>query len=1140
MSLTTLAQSSGGVATNSNQSVLIEVAGQVECLTATTTNWHAAVTGSALYPGDRLRTREHSRAAVQLSDHSVIRLNERTTLELLPPRHAEKKRFGLPDGAVYFFDREKPMDVEFDTPLAAGAIRGTEFLLSMASERSALRLALIDGAVSLNTSSGEIPLASGQNLDLISGQAPSKTALVNVNSAIQWALYYPAVLDPDDLSLSSKETNDLAEVLASYRAGDLLTALAQWPDNSSMSPAAQTLHAALLLSVGDVPAVEQMLQQLPADAAGTSALHELIATIKGEKISMNAPPHTASDFLARCYSLQAAADLPNAHAAARRAMELAPQFGFAHARLAELEFAFGNRHAALTELDQTLVLSPRLAPALAMRGFVLLDQGDITPALAAFDRARELDAAFGPAWLGRGLCLLHERNFTDARAAFQAAAALEPQRAVFRAYLGKANSELGQAQAAEKELSLAKKLDPYDPTGWLYSALHLWQENRINESIRDLEQAEAVNDYRAPFRSRLLLDQDRSVASADLAAIYDDAGLGDVSRHTAVRAVAEDYANFSGHLFLANSLQVMENVDRFDLRFETARESELLVANLLAPPGAGNLSQQLSQQQHLQFFDPQPFGLSSLSEYDSGGNWTEAGTVFGTVDGFSYAFDAQYNSLNGQRTNNALHSRQFALTLKQRVTTDDQFYFQIGTLNTHAGDVANYYDPTQAKPELNVHEQQEPTLLAGWHHTWSPGSHTLFLFGRLTDELKLHDPNGDALFLHFAGGAPHDFVTPPFTNDLKSDFTLYSAEFQQIWETPHQSLVVGARGQTGKVDTHAILASQLTGVVADQNQHGSLQRGDVYGYYTWRILDSLQLIGGASYDHIRFPENTDIPPISNQERSRDLVSPKAGLLFAPWKGGLFRADYTKSLGGLFFDNSVRLEPTQVGGFNQAFRSLIPESVEGIVPGAEFETAGVGFDQSLKSGTFFGVEGEWLTSDGARATGVLTNAFAFGIPDSPSGTRQALNFRERDVSAYAGQLLGNNFAVSARYRLSEALLESQFPEIPNGINGLSALEQNDRATLQQLSLAANMNLPCGFFGQWQSDWYHQNNSGSPSLADSDFWQHNFFAGYRFPRRYAEIRLGVLNIFDRDFRLNPLNLYPDLPRGRTFTASLRINF
>jgi len=50
----------------------------------------------------------------------------------------------------------------------------------------------------------------------------------------------------------------------------------------------------------------------------------------------------------------------------------------------------------------------------------------------------------------------------------------------------------------------------------------------------------------------------------------------------------------------------------------------------------------------------------------------------------------------------------------------------------------------------------------------------------------------------------------------------------------------------------------------------------------------------------------------------------------------------------------------------------------------------------------------------------------------------------------------------------------------------------------------------------------------------------FAGYRFRRRYAELRLGLLNMFDADYRLNPLNLYPELPRGRTLAVSLRLNF
>jgi hypothetical protein len=355
--------------------------------------------------------------------------------------------------------------------------------------------------------------------------------------------------------------------------------------------------------------------------------------------------------------------------------------------------------------------------------------------------------------------------------------------------------------------------------------------------------------------------------------------------------------------------------------------------------------------------------------------------------------------------------------------------------------------------------------------------------------------------------------------------------------------VVGGRWQSGELDTHSALTQDPIGFSNQQAIDPQLERGNVYGYYSWQALEPLRLIGGVSYDHLEYPENADLPPLTKGDTTRDLVSPKAGLLYTPWENGWLRASYTKSLGGLYFDNSVRLEPTQNGGFNQAFRSLIPESVAGLVPGTKFETAGAGFDQSLPGGTWFGVQAEWLTSDGSRTVGVLTNSVpvAFWPPDSPSSTQQNLDFRERTLSAYAAQLLGDWFSLNARYRLSEAKLTGRFPEIPGGTSGLGGLEQDERATLQQLSLAANFNHSSGVFAQWESTWYLQSNSGySPSLPGDEFWQHNVLVGYRFPRRRAEIRLGLLNVLNTDYRLNPLNLYSELPRSRMFTASVRLNF
>jgi len=38
----------------------------------------------------------------------------------------------------------------------------------------------------------------------------------------------------------------------------------------------------------------------------------------------------------------------------------------------------------------------------------------------------------------------------------------------------------------------------------------------------------------------------------------------------------------------------------------------------------------------------------------------------------------------------------------------------------------------------------------------------------------------------------------------------------------------------------------------------------------------------------------------------------------------------------------------------------------------------------------------------------------------------------------------------------------------------------------------------------------------------------------------LTLGILNLAGRDYRLNPLDLYNELPRSRTFSARLGFNF
>jgi hypothetical protein len=407
--------------------------------------------------------------------------------------------------------------------------------------------------------------------------------------------------------------------------------------------------------------------------------------------------------------------------------------------------------------------------------------------------------------------------------------------------------------------------------------------------------------------------------------------------------------------------------------------------------------------------------------------------------------------------------------------------------------------------------------------------------------LSLTNPEPSVLFIEQdPSGIAGVTADPFFSLHQVENFTMYSAEAQQIWESDQQALILGGRFQRGDVDSSSTL-TRLFGATTEQSLSSTFERGSGYAYYLWRPVNALQLIGGFSQDELKYPRNVDLPPQSPGEESRTQSSPKVGLTAEPWQGGWVHAAWTRSLGGLFFDNSIRLEPAEVAGSVSAYRSLIPESVEGIVPGTRFETWTIGLDQRLESRTYFGVRGEWLTSDGSRLVGAFSNSIPFILtPDSPTDTRQTLDFRERNVSAYLAQLIGQDFSVGARYRLSEARLETALPALA-GVSGVSSLDQNQRAVLQHGELFLIYNNPHGFFAEWDSDWFHQDNHADlAGLPGDDFWQHNCFVGFVFPHRRAELRAGLLNLTDRDYRLDPLNLQSELARRRTFTASFRVNF
>lgn len=1141
-----------------------------------TDHWASAFPHQILRVRDRGRTGADSRTSVRLSDLSVLRIGWHSEFEIQPlPKPDLDAEFSLRRGMLRLLNRDRPGRHRFVTPTATAATRGTEFVLEVEEGTGRTTLSVFEGSAELSNPFGTVLLASGEQGHAEPGQAPTRTAVIDAAAIVQWCLYYPGILDLAELDFATDELLDLNDSITHYRRGDLLRALSAYPrDRSPHSDSERIYLAALLLSVGKVTDSASLLDALVTADDPKSKTRQLADALRlvVAAVSLREPPtgiqHPSSDIprpatrlatelLAQSYHQQAKFHLGDALSTARSCVEQSPEFAFAWTRLAELEFGHGNTRRALAALDKGLSLAPRNAQALALRGFLLAAQNRTADALDFFEQAITIDGGLGNAWLGRGLCRIRLGQANAGRFDLQVAAALEPQRSLLRSYLGKSFSNAGDMGRAAKELRIAQQLDPNDPTPWLYSALLMRDQNRINDAVQHLEHSQELNENRQLYRSRLLLDQDRAVRGANLAAMYRDAGMNDVSVREAVRAVNADYANYSAHLFLANSYNQLRDLNQINLRYETAWFSEYLLANLLAPVGAGTLSQTVSQQEYSKLFERDRLGLISRTEYLSHGEWLQTAVQYGTFDNSSYAAELFYHSDNGHRPNNDLEQLTAVLNLKEQLTPQDSIYLRFNYYRSNSGDVNHYYDPRDANPGFRARERYEPSALAGYHHEWRPGSHTLILVGRLKNDYRFRNPAHGTLFFNrgFIGNPVQEVAPLFYDQDYRSEFELYTADLQQIWQYRNHTFIMGARYQSGEFHTRSV---QSDGFITDgfttnaipfalnQNLRTHLARASVYAYDQWQVSPGLLLIGGLSYDRIQFPVNHRYAPLAHPEQTRHRVSPKVGVIVTPARNTTLRAAWFQSLGGVSLDQSVRLEPSQVAGFNQAYRSLIPESVAGANAAPTFETWGLSLEQKLGRGTFAGLSGEILHSKVNRTVGVVERAVSFIGPPAPfsaAGTRQRLDFRERFLELSLNQLLIDEWSLAAGYRISHVELDDRFPDIPLDatLNGGFQRGQLLKATLQQAHLTALYNHPSGFFARAGAIWTAQSNSGyTPVLPGDDFWHFNLETGYRFARRRAEIRIGLLNLTDQRYRLNPLNLTRELPRDRTVAVSMQFSF
>jgi outer membrane receptor protein involved in Fe transport len=385
----------------------------------------------------------------------------------------------------------------------------------------------------------------------------------------------------------------------------------------------------------------------------------------------------------------------------------------------------------------------------------------------------------------------------------------------------------------------------------------------------------------------------------------------------------------------------------------------------------------------------------------------------------------------------------------------------------------------------------------------------------------------------------------PFDTRYRSRFETYTAELNQIFQTEKHTLVLGGRYQNGVFTTTDMLALNAGVPSAATNNFPSVsddtrvdfERASVYGYYTWEIIPDLLLTGGAAYDHLAFPLNFRSPPVSGADTSRDQFNPKAALVWTVVPGLTLRGIYSRSLGGVSFDESFRLEPTQLAGFEQAFRTIINESLAGSVSAPDHRVIGAALDFKAPTHTYLGIQGELLRSRVDTELGAFDYNAATGRAVE-AGTPERLDYHEGSVAATLNQLVGDYWSFGLQYRVTRSELHTLLPQIPPSV--LAYADRAEIATLHQLTAQVLFSLPCGFFSKGQAAFYGQDSGGYLAPPGDSTTQLDFFVGWRFRRLRGEVVLGVLNLLDENYRLNPLNTYSELPRERVYTARLKLNF
>jgi tetratricopeptide (TPR) repeat protein len=1066
-------------------------------------DWHPASPDLPLCENDTIRVGRYSRAAVSLINDGILRLEQNTTLRLtdVAEKAEDASVLDLIVGIIQSFSQQ-PHKFAVNTPYLNGSIEGTEFV--MRSDSGESTLIVLEGKVLARNEKGELAVGPGESASAESGKAPTLTVLVKPRDAVHWALYYPPVLAAYGEAPAPQLPGFVHQAMEQLRRGDTSAAFAvldKAPPNEKTEPY-YLFRAALLLSVGRVNeangAIERAFVMNP-DSSNARALQAIIAVTKNEKRkalelarkALAAAPDSATALIALSYAQQARFDLEGARATLEKALAANPNSALAWARLAAVRSAFGEIEEALEAAHKAAALAPELSLTQTILGFAYLTEVDTERAREAFDKAIALDQADPLPRLGLGLTKIREGDLYDGARDMEMAVALDPNRSIFRSYLGKTYYEEKRGAALiGREYETAEELDPHDPTPYFYSAIEKQTTNRPVEALEDMQKAIELNDNRAIYRSRLLLDSDLAARSASIGRIYTDLGFQQLGLVEGWKSVNTDPSSFSAHRFLADTYSALP-------RHQVARVSELLQSQLLQPLNMTPIQPRLAESNlfllsalgptALSFNEFNPIfnrdGFTVQASGVAGENSTYGGegVIAGIYKKVSFSAGYSHFQTDGVRENNDQTDKIADALVQVELSPTTSIQAEFRHREVDRGDTQTRFLPEDISRTARF-ERDSKLVRLGGRYTISPSSVLLVSAVYSKFDLSLRDDQ----FPSFS------FGLIDFTQLVPSESV--GGEVQHIFRSRYFDLTGGA----GYFDVDSEIALNLKGSIpppegpgpfeVDSFTDAALGHFNAYLYGQIKPLSNLTATLGASYDTIS-GDSAFVPDGGNT----DQFNPKFGVIWNPIPATTVRAAAFRVFKRTLVSEQT-LEPTQVAGFNQFFDDYNATDVW---------RYGIGIDQKFTRQLFGGAE-------------FSTRELEVPIIEFVGQTDQPMTFNARG-DEYLSRVYLNWaphpwWVASAnyfyeRFKNDEAL---GFGEVPVSLK------------THRIPLGVKFFHPSGLSVGFSSTYVRQEGEFLPQgtfdiqTGSDTFWLFDAAVSYRLPKRYGFISLGIENITDEGFR------------------------